>query len=342
MYNNIAADGNATKYGAYNYISGGEGALRGSYNSVWPSSANTSTIYGVYGYVGSSGTGTHYGGYFSAYGDNNRAVYATNTHTTGWAGYFYGNFYADGNTIINESGTNNHDVRIETDTRTHAFFSDADLDAIKFGHQNSQLWDNGLTVGGTLVDYVVDFDHSDLTLWEGTAVGIGSIEYLLDGNNRTKINNAFVPTTHLLDDLGYSTTTEAWDDVYADNYVNVSDGRAKKDVVNLKYGLDEIMQMRPVAYTLKDDPFGETKLGLIAQEVLPLVKEAVKTHDWKPDERTGPNQHKKVELERMGMTYNSLIPVLIKGMQEQQELIEEQNKKIEEMSAELDALKGHK
>lgn len=329
VYNNIQNDANATKYGAYNYISGGDGALRGSYNSVYPATTNTSTIYGVYSYVSSNGTGTHYGGYFSAYGDNNRAVYGTNTHTTGWAGYYIGNFYADGNSIFNESGNLDHDFRIETDTRTHALFSDAGNDVIRFGYEFGSLNGNGSSVGGTTVEYLADFDNGSA---EGSGIGIGSIEFLLDGSSRTKINNDFVPATHMIEDLGYTTTSEAWDDVYADNYVNVSDKRAKTDITNLSYGLTEVMAMRPVRYKLIDDPFQEPKLGLIAQEVLPLVSEAVKTHDHKIlSEETG--EYEEIELERMGMTYNSLIPVLIKAIQDQQEIIEKQEARIEALEA---------
>ncbi len=100
VYNNIQNDANATKYGVYNRISGGDGTLRGSYNSIIPATTNTSTIYGVYGSVSSNGTGMHYGGYFNAYGDANRAVYGTNTHTNGWAAYFNGRGYFSSNVGI--------------------------------------------------------------------------------------------------------------------------------------------------------------------------------------------------------------------------------------------------
>jgi hypothetical protein len=233
-----------------------------------------------------------------------------------------------GTTVFNEQADNN-DFRIESVNRTNVFWVDANEDLVRFG-TNSTTSDgsNGSTIDGTVVDYVADFDRGTA---EGTAIGIGSIEFLLDGNSRTAINNAFVPTTHINKDLGYSTITQAWDDVYADNYVNVSDRREKENIQELEYGLEEILAMRPVSYVLKKDPFGETKLGLIAQEALELVTEAVKTIDYKELDESRPGEYTKVELERMGMTYNSLIPVLIKATQEQQAIIEKLQHRIEEL-----------
>lgn len=328
-YNAIYNDANATKYGSYTTISGGDGPLRGYYSTISPAATNTSTIYGVYSNVGSAGTGTHYGGYFYAYGDDNRAVYGSNSHSTGYAGYFYGNGYWDGDMIFNESGTSNHNLRIETDTRTHALFSDAANDVVRFGVSNGSLSGNGGSYGGATADYVADFDNG---VNQGTTIGIGSIEFMIDGVARTLINNDFTPTTYISDDLGTNTTTEAWDDVYADNYVNVSDMRVKDDVAQLEYGLSEIMQMETVSYVIENDPFQERKIGVSAQNLLPLVPEAVKTHDYKILDESAA-EYERVELERMGVTYNSLIPVLIKGMQEQQELIEQLQQQIKELES---------
>ena len=97
LYNYVSAAGdtNTSRYGIYNYVSGNSsqhtGTKYGLYNYL--SSSKSGSKYGVYSYVSSSGSGTHYGGYFSAYGDNNRAIYATNSHSQGFAGAFYGNVF---------------------------------------------------------------------------------------------------------------------------------------------------------------------------------------------------------------------------------------------------------
>lgn len=344
-YNSIQNDANATKYGTYNYISGGDGALRGSYNSVYPAATNSSTIHGVYGYVSSVGTGVHYGGYFSAYGDNNRAVYGTNTHVNGWAGYFIGNGYWDGNMIFNESGIPDHDFTIQSDTRDHMFWLDSNENLVRFGSSSAGSdFGNGSTVSGTVVDYVADFDNM---LVAGTAVGIGSVEYFLDLTNETTINNYFSPTVDNTYDLGSATLR--WNDVYATNGTIVtSDRREKEQIVPMEYGLKEIMQLKPVTYKWKRNRIGNTtlsnqdkelKLGLIAQEVQQVLPEVVQTHNWRALSEENPNNYTKVPMERLGMSYHEIVPVLIKAMQEQTEIIEKQNSEIDELRREMQEIK---
>ena len=66
----------------------------------------------------------------------------------------------------------------------------------------------------------------------------------------------------------------------------------------------------------------KTKSVLARRIFLMLVPEAVKTHSYEPVDESEDPEYVKVELERMGVTYNQIIPVLIKAMQEQQMQIE--------------------
>lgn len=317
--NRINNTSNSIKSGVHNIISGGTGTIYGTYNRIIPGATNASFVYGLYSTMDNIGTGTKIGGFFNAAGTNNFAA-----------------IFNAGRVVVNDIG-GNYDFRVETEDLSHAIWVDADRNATVFGSNSAVMLGNGTAVAGTTVQYVADFDLGT-GVQHGTAIGIGSQEYLLDGIFQTHINTGFAPTTHMFHDLGYSTSDRAWDDVYADDFVNVSDLREKHDVVNLTYGLEEVLKMRPVAYKLNRDPFGETKLGLIAQEVLPLVKEVVKTHDHKIlDEST--SSFEEVELERMGMSYQELIPVLIKATQEQNDLIKNQQLLIEELQKEVELLK---
>ncbi len=89
--------------------------------------------------------------------------------------------------------------------------------------------------------------------------------------------------------------------------VHSSDARLKQDIENLNYGLKEILELRPVSYYWKSKKTPQKSLGLIAQEVQPYLKELV-TINTKRDNT-------------LGINYTELIPILIKAIQEQQELI---------------------
>jgi hypothetical protein len=88
-------------------------------------------------------------------------------------------------------------------------------------------------------------------------------------------------------------------------YNNLSDARFKKDIAPLQYGLDTIMRLRPVGFNwiAQDQEWKKQhQLGLIAQEVEPLVPEAVTTAND--------------ELQTKSLAYGALVPVLIKAVQQ--------------------------
>ena len=143
---------------------------------------------------------------------------------------------------------------------------------------------------------------------------LGSVERFIDaGTSTIRTNSDFDSENHLTRDLGGGTTGNAWDDVFADNYVNVSDMREKSEVNPSTYGLNEILAINPISYKLAQDPQQSIKIGLSAQELLTVIPEAVKATDMKFDEE---GNMTIVELERYGVTYNTLIPVLITAIQE--------------------------
>lgn len=353
---NLYTYGSGVQYGIYNYVSGSSatGIHYGQRNFLYLAPTSTADAYGEYTYVDYS-SGSRYGEYKTlnsnatfdgdAYGDNNRAIYGTNTHVNGWAGYFIGNGYWDGNMIFNESGIPDHDFTIQSDTRDHMFWLDSNENLVRFGSSSAGSdFGNGATVSGTVVDYVADFDN---TLVAGTAVGIGSVEYFLDLTNETTINNYFSPTVDNTYDLGSATLR--WNDVYATNGTIVtSDRREKEQIVPMEYGLKEIMQLKPVTYKWKRNRIGNTtlsnqdkelKLGLIAQEVQQVLPEVVQTHNWRALSEENPNNYTKVPMERLGMSYHEIVPVLIKAMQEQTEIIEKQNSEMDELKREMQEIK---
>ncbi len=134
---------------------------------------------------------------------------------------------------------------------------------------------------------------------------------------------------------------------YTGTWTQVSDKKFKKEVTDLTTdALDDLIKLRPVSYLMNTDEFPEMnfangkQMGFIAQEmqeVFPsLVEKGVHPGATKED----------ASIEYLGVNYIGLIPVLVKGMQEQQTIIETQktelktqNAKIEDLQKQIDDLK---
>jgi len=126
------------------------------------------------------------------------------------------------------------------------------------------------------------------------------------------------------------------------SWITYSDARIKSAQRDIDYGLLQIMKLKPKRYFQHSSIFennnlsikeeGENTIGLIAQEVYKIIPEAVQ----KPE-----NESKEL----WSMNYEKLTPVLIKGMQEQQqqinelkEIVKAQNRKIEEQNKRIEQL----
>lgn len=151
----------------------------------------------------------------------------------------------------------------------------------------------------------------------------GSAELLVDGGSNTaELRNAnFIPNSNNSWDLGFA--TNRWRGVYCTFVDAGSDSRLKNNIQNLSYGLNELMQLRPVIYNINDAPEKGRTIGLIAQEVQEVMSEVVS--DPSKRGRTGENGEKIAGDPNgmLGLYYMEMIPVLIKGIQEQQAQIEE-------------------
>jgi hypothetical protein len=92
-----------------------------------------------------------------------------------------------------------------------------------------------------------------------------------------------------------------------------SDARLKKVIGPIKYGVNEILKLNPIAFILGDIK----RIGFIAQEAINYIPESV--YDSKIKIDSTPNT-------RLFMDYSQIIPVLVKAIQEQQAQIDELKK----------------
>jgi hypothetical protein len=163
------------------------------------------------------------------------------------------------------------------------------------GNTNSTGFDN--TFIGATSDAAVD------GLFNATAVGFGAV---VDAANHIRIGDTNV--TQIGGQVAWS---------------NLSDARAKTEIRDLELGLELVMALRPVAFSLKTGD-GRTDMGFLAQDVEAVLGDGYSVLGIGGDpDRT------------LSLRYADLIAPLVKAVQEQQALIEAQRKEIEALKARL-------
>lgn len=258
----------------------------------------------------------------------------------------------DNDFVINGNSTTGYTGQMTLNGNNNIIFqTEVDEDYINFGGSAFIDADNGQTFSDTFGGgpYTKDFvlgAHNGSS--GGTAIALGSIEYIVDGTDELFYEgSAISPMSHLGADLGgdsFSGTTRWWDDVYAGDFVTETatypivgpGGRFSNSRVK---GLNEILQLNPVSYvedidqigkTKIPDHFKETKLGFHADQLVKIVPEAVKTSDWVALDESG-KRTRIIKKNPKGIKMLQLIPVTVKAIQEQQEQIEDLKSEVSEL-----------
>ncbi|MBF0244721.1 MAG: tail fiber domain-containing protein, partial [Planctomycetes bacterium] len=196
------------------------------------------------------------------------------------------------------------------------------------------LLDNGSQTSG----YVLTSDTAGVGTWTNVNTLVTSSPWTVSAGNAwlTALGNVGVGTAapaarlHVVGDSIFAGNIlpsgnnsydlgkldQAFRGIYAVDVTILSDERLKKDILPLGAGLGEVMKLRPVSYRMKSGD-ERTRMGLIAQEVEVVLENAVKTGSD--------------PAHTMGVQYTELIPVLIKAVQQQQEIISTQTERIEKM-----------
>ncbi|NOQ28224.1 MAG: hypothetical protein GQ564_22910 [Bacteroidales bacterium] len=163
-----------------------------------------------------------------------------------------------------------------------------------------------------------EFIYNDGTTWFDKLLEINNNGDLTTGGSIFPLND---------DAFNLGSPTKRWNYIYATNdVIQLSDIRFKDNVQEINYGLEQILMLRPVSYNWKDKKDEGLKLGLIAQEVQLIISEIV---------NVGDDVNKT-----LGIEYSSLVPVLIKGMQDQQAQIEDLKKMVLDLKTVIEELKS--
>lgn len=131
--------------------------------------------------------------------------------------------------------------------------------------------------------------------------------------------------------------------VYTSGTYSPSDRKLKNNIHQLNNALSMIAKLNPSVYFYRTEEFKQMKLpggvqyGLIADEVkqvLPTaVIKAVQPGEYKDHNEKGKKVKDEVEFD--AVNYTQLIPVLIGAIKEQQSIINNQDKKIDELEKRL-------
>ena len=159
---------------------------------------------------------------------------------------------------------------------------------------------------------------------DNTAIGDGAALTLTTGNNNIYIGRYAVNTSSGVNNevvIGNASNNSY--KMYTSSWTNACDSKLKHSIKAIPIGLDFIKKLRPVEFVYNNAANGEKSLGFIAQEVQKVVADM--------------NLEKSVDLvtplsnEYLGLKTTELIAVLTKAIQEQQAMIENQQKEINEL-----------
>jgi plastocyanin len=108
-----------------------------------------------------------------------------------------------------------------------------------------------------------------------------------------------------------------------------SDEKLKTNITDIGSVLDKISGIRCVNYQLIHDESSQKRIGFIAQDFVDKFDEVVQ----KPSKISN-----DIEGEYLGLKYTEIIPVIMKAVQEQQQIIESQDNKINQQQTTIDQL----
>lgn len=123
------------------------------------------------------------------------------------------------------------------------------------------------------------------------------------------------------------------DQVNANNvsYSTSSDKRLKNIIGTSQKGLADLMKIRVYDYSFKSDPNKKVQTGFMAQELYEIFPQAVS----KPRDTNEP-----AEKDPWMVDYGRITPLIIKAVQDQQQLIDDLKKQNEKMQKQIDELRS--
>jgi hypothetical protein len=201
------------------------------------------------------------------------------------------------------------------------------LNANADGNNNTAVGANALGAnkhGGNNTGLGYQALQTNTTGSGNVAVGYNAASTLTSGDNNIVIGNNSQPSTATAaNEVTLGNATNNVYRMYAASWTVASDRNLKHDIKELPVGLDFVMALRPVEFVYNNANNETKSMGFIAQD----VQEDMKGSNM--DQAYG--LVNKLDEKNLGLNTGELIPILTKAIQEQQKIIEEQNKRIERL-----------
>lgn len=352
LHGEISGSGTGTYYGVYGTsLNSNNGITVGTVGETYGGNSgdkigleglaygSTGTNYGTRGWGFGSGAEINYGIFGAAFGG-----------TTNWAGYFaQGNVFMENNVGIGISDPHYKVDASGSTTRTGSFVNNVtneDYVGLFASCDQTPNYGYGLSGNGGWIGV----EGNALLSGPGSRTGVS-------GNGQGGETNFGVNAISAGGNLAYGVFAKA--DLATTKYAgyfsgNVfstgsylpSDRKLKDNIVPLNNALGIIQNLHPATYTYKVKEYEQMQLptglqyGLIAdevQEVMPgAIKKAIQPAEYADRNPKATKLTDAVEFN--AVNYTEMIPVLIAAMKEQQVLILEQQKKIENLEERLSRL----
>ena len=145
--------------------------------------------------------------------------------------------------------------------------------------------------------------------------GYYAVNFGLDDDNVMRLGGWSAAANRMQLDMSGNVT-------FAGNVTGYSDARIKTDVKTIDNALEKVKQLRGVSFTRTDSDDRSTNIGVIAQEVLEIVPEVVS------QDASG----------MYNVAYGNMAGLFIEAIKQQQSLIEQQQKQIDQLKALVDGL----
>lgn len=124
--------------------------------------------------------------------------------------------------------------------------------------------------------------------------------------------------------------------------INLSDESVKTNIQGIEDANSLLMQLNPTSYNyVSDGPLsylnGQFSYGFVAQDVQEVLPEVTKDF-YHPAKFNEEGEEISPEVNLLGVQYDSFIPIIVAGYQEQQAVIDQQASTISEMQSQIDEL----